>query len=661
MLAMLYDYGNVAPTTVERETATAMEEADALVAAAVASVDAPSYEATLRPVDLAWGRIASAYGRGAFLGQVSPDVATRAAGHAADERLTKWRVGLATREDLHAAMTAFAATDEAAALDGERQRLLEFWMRDFRRAGQELDRSARDEIGRLRARLVELAVAFQRNVNESNDWIEVGPAQLEGMPLSYVQRLARGERADTWRVSLDSPELLPFLEQSPDRQARAELFRRFWSRAAAANRPLIVEAIRLRHRIAELHGQPSWAHFSMEEKMARDPARVRAFYDEIVPPVALAAGREVAGMEELLAADGEPGPVGPEDWRYYDFEQRRDRFGVDHDVVSEHLPLDAVLDGMFAITGEVFGLRYRRLPEAHAWHPSVTLYEVRNADSDRPLAHFYADLFPRPDKFNHAAAFPLTVGHRRADGSYERPVTAIVANLTPPTGDRPSLLRHDEVETLFHEFGHVLHMSLTRAEAARFSGAETEWDFVEAPSQIMEHWTWEPDVVRRFARHYRTGAQIPVELVERLAAARTLNAGLRAAIQVFYGTLDLAMHAGDPEPDLEAILRETFKVTRLPYPAGTFLLGSFGHLMNGYDAGYYGYLWAEALGDDMWTRFERDGILSPAVGRAYRRTILEPNGSRSGDAMFADFVGREPSSEAWLRTKGLLRENAGVR
>ena len=176
------------------------------------------------------------------------------------------------------------------------------------------------------------------------------------------------------------------------------------------------------------------------------------------------------------------GAIGVWDWRFYDFCQRRDDYGVDAALVSEHLPLDRVLDGLFSITAEVFGLRYRRVEGTAAWHPAVELYEIRDAASDELLAHFYTDLFPRPDKYGHAAAFPLVVGHRRADGAYQRPVSAIVANLTPPAGDRPSLLRHEEVETLFHEFGHILHMSLTRAESARFSGAETEWDFVEAPS-----------------------------------------------------------------------------------------------------------------------------------------------------------------------------------
>ncbi len=652
MRGMLHDYRDASAASVERETQSAIRDAEALIDGAIGSTSAPSFDATLRPIDLAWARVAEAHGRGAFLGQVSTDAETRAAGHAADERLTKWRVGLAFRHDLYEAVAAFAASPGGEALSGEQGRLLDFWMRDFRRAGQEMAPEHRAELATIRERLVELEVAFGRNINEWDDGIEVGPAQLDGLPVAYVDRLAPGSQERTWRVSLDTPDLVPFLEQSPDRTARHDLYLRYWSRAVEQNRPLLQEAVRLRHRIAELHGATSWAHFALEVKMAAHPDRVRAFYEDIVPAASGEADREAAAMQSLLERDGGTGAIGVWDWRFYDFCQRRDDYGVDAALVSEHLPLDRVLDGLFSITAGVFGLRYRRVEGTAAWHPAVELYEIRDAASDELLAHFYTDLFPRPDKYGHAAAFPLVVGHRRADGAYQRPVSAIVANLTPPAGDRPSLLRHEEVETLFHEFGHILHMSLTRAESARFSGAETEWDFVEAPSQIMEHWTWEPEVLGRFARHYLTGEPMPDALVASMAAAKNLNAGLRAAIQVFYGTMDLDIHAGDAEPNLDEITRAAYEVTRLAYPDGTFLLASFGHLMGGYDAGYYGYLWAEALGDDMWARFERDGILSPAVGAAYRRAILEPNGSRSGDEMFEDFVGRAPSTEAWLRYKG---------
>jgi Zn-dependent oligopeptidase len=647
---VLYDFGSVTVASVGSETDAALAKADSLLASAAGA--APSFETTLHPLELAGAAVAVGYGRGAFMAQVHTDSAVRDAGQEAEERISKWRVGVAFRDDLYRAVRAFAETDEAAALEGERRRLLEFWLRDFRRAGQELTPERRAELEGLRNRLVELEVAFQRNVNEYRDQIDVTRDELAGLPDDYVDRLSPGAGEGTYRVSLDYPELNPFLEQARDRSLREQLFRKHWNRSVEANRPLLAEALGLRQRIAELLGHPTWAHYSMELKMAGKPQRVADFYAELIPKIADATEREVETLASAMKADGQDAQLQIWDWRYYDDQARR-ALGIDQSLVSEYLPLEAVIDGMFEITAAVLGLSYRQVEETHAWHESVRLYEIRNAGGEL-IAHFYADLFPREGKFGHAAAYQLVVGHRRADGEYERPVSAIVANFTPPSGDRPSLLTHREVETLFHEYGHILHMSLTHAEFARFSGAETEWDFVEAPSQIMQHWIWDASVLRRFARHYRTGEPMPEKLAAQLVGARMLNVGIKTATQAFYGALDLGLHAGDASPDLDDVLRSTYAVTRMPYPEGTFMLSGFAHVMGGYDAGYYGYMWSEVIGDDMFGRFAREGILSPAVGADYRREILEPNGSRSADDLVRAFLGREPSNEAFLRLRGML-------
>lgn len=651
---MLHDYTDVTPESVKSETDAALARADRLVAEAAAA--APSFDATLRPLELAGAMAADAYGHTAFMAQVHPDEAVRDAGQEAEERLSKWRVGLALREDLHRAVRGYADSDDAQQLSGERHRLLEFWLRDFRRAGQELEPAQRAELEGLLNRMVEIEIAFLRNVNEHEDWIDVTRDQLAGLPDDYIERLKPGDKPGTHRVSLDYPELNPFLEQAHDRSLRETLSRKSWNKAVEANRTLLAEAIQHRQRIAALLGKPTWAHHAMEVKMAGRPERVEDFYAQLVPPLQEAARSEMAEMESLLAADGQTAPVQTWDWPYYDAQQARDLHGVDQNEVSEYLSLDSVLQGMFDLTGEVFGLDYRRVDDTKAWHPSVQLFEILDRASGKLLAHFYADLFPREGKYGHAAAFPLVVGHRRADGSYATPVSAIVANFTPPSGDRPSLLRHGqhgEVETLFHEFGHILHMSLTRAEFVRFSAAETEWDFVEAPSSIMEHWVWNPDVLQRFARHYRTGKPLPRSLAEHMAGARWLNVGIRQTRQVWLGMMDIALHTATSTPDMDAIIRDAFGVTGMAYPERTFYLAGLTHLVGGYDAGYYGYMWAQVIGDDMFGRFMSEGVLSSAVGRDYRRAILEPNGSRSADEMLLGFLGRPPSNETFLRMRGM--------
>jgi len=648
---MLYDYTAVTVDSVNEATDQGLASADELVAAAIAAD--PSFEGTMATLDRATAALIRAYGHGAFMGQVHNDPAVRDAGMEAEERINKWRVGLPFRTDLYNAVRAFSETDEAVALEGERARLLEHWLRDFRRAGQELPAEDRTQLERVRNRLVEVEVEFQRNVNEHRDGIDVTREQLAGLPDTYVERLAPGEGEGTLRVTLEYPQLNPFLEQAEDRDLRRQLFEKNWRRAVVANRALLDEALELRRRIAELLGEPTWAHYALELKMAKQPDRVTAFYDELVPAVRAAVSRELETLQPRLQADGHTGAMQVWDWRYYDNALRRDEYGVDQNLVSEYLPLDAVMDGMLKLTGEVFGLDYRRIESANAWDDAVQLWEILDRETGRHIAHFYADLFPRDGTFGHAAAFALVVGHRAADGEYVAPVSAIVASFTPPSAECPSLLRHSEVTTLFHEFGHILHMSLTRAEFARFSGAETEWDFVEAPSQIMEHWAWDPSVLARFARHYATGEPMPAELMEALGRSRYVDIGLWTSIQTVYGQVDMALHANGAGEEPEAAMRRVFAVTGMPYPERTFFLSGFAHLVGGYDAGYYGYLWSSVIGDDMFSRFAREGILSPAVGADYRREILEPNGSRDADDLVRAFLGREPSNEEFLRRRGM--------
>jgi Zn-dependent oligopeptidase len=391
----------------------------------------------------------------------------------------------------------------------------------------------------------------------------------------------------------------------------------------------------------------------MEEKMAKHPAAVESFYAELIPSLSEGGRAEIDVMAEMLAADTGSRDLQSWDWRYYDTQLRKREFGIDTNEVAEYLKLEDVIAGMLDLTAGVFGLTYQPVPEARAWHDDVLLYQILDSASGDHLAYFYADLFPREGKFSHAAAFPLYPGHRSSTGTYLRPISAIVANLTKPTEDRPALLQHTEVETLFHEFGHILHMSLTKADFTRFSGANTEWDFVEAPSQIMEEWCWQPDVLQTFARHYQTGDPIPKELVRDLIRARHLNVALHTLRQVSFGVFDMGLHGPGDHSDLDLIHERAETVGLLPPHEGTFFPASFGHLLGGYDAGYYGYLWSKVYGLDMFSRFAEQGVTSPKVGHQYRHEILAPGGSLDGDQLLRNFLGREPSNEAFLHHIGI--------
>lgn len=642
------------PDQVAAVTDTALAEADELVSELV-SAGERTWATTMAPLNDVSDRIGQAFGSGAFMGYVSSDEAVRTAAREAEERMQQWAVELMFRDDLYAAVSEYAATAEASGLEGERARLVEFTVRDLRRAGHELDPDVRAEVKRLTQRLVELGIQFETNIAEHDDFLVVTRQDLAGLPDAYIEGLAPGEAEGTFKVTMAYPDVIPFMENAQRRDLREQLAFKFNNRASELNRPILEETVRLRARIAELFGHPSWAHYQLEEQMAQEPAAVTAFYEELIPPLTAAGRDEIETMTAMLAEDtGEADAVlQPWDWRYYHTRLSRERHGVDPNQVAEYFPLEAVLDGMFEITGDVFGLDYAPA-DIEAWHPDVRSFAVHDRSDGRFIAHFFMDLFPREGKYSHAAAFPLVSGRRLADGSYQTPVSAIIANFTKPTARRPSLLQHSEVETLFHEFGHILHQVLTRAELVRFSGSSTERDFVEAPSQIMEHWTWQPSVLARFARHHETGEPLPASLVEAMVRARNLNIALTTLRQVQFGVLDMGLHGeGAAERDLDEIHETATRVALLPVHEGTFFPASFGHMLGGYDAGYYGYLWSEVFGDDMFSRFEREGLTDPKVGAEYRSAILEAGGSLDGMDLLTNFLGRQPSNEAFLRKLGI--------
>jgi thimet oligopeptidase len=644
---VLYDYTTVTAASVRAEVENAIARAEEMLAAVVAPHERPTWESTMAPLDRVGALVTIASGRGPFMARVHPDREVRDAAQAAEERLSKWVSDLAFRRDLYEAVEAYAATPEAKAREAEDARLLAFTRRDFRRAGHALAPEQRAEVQRLRTRLVELGVAFARNIDEYQDGLDLTREDLDGLPEDYLSRLTPGKTEGTFRVSLDYPEYYPFMDQARRADLRRAMQFKMFNQAREQNLPILEEAVRLRLDIAHLFGLPSWAHYGMEEKMAGQPSAVERFYAGLIPPLTAKARGELA---ELAAANGGAAPD-PWDFRYLHTAIRRERFGIDPNEVAAYFPLERVVQGMFDLTGEVFGLEYRRLEGVAVWHPDVTVYEIADRATGHPLATFYADLFPREGKFGHAAAFDMVPAHQ-ADDEYVLPVTAVAANFTKPIATQPSLLRHDEVVTLFHEFGHVLHNSLGHTRHPRFAGYNTEWDFVEAPSQIMEHWCWTPEVLQRFARHHQTGEPIPAAMVEQLAAARDLHVALLTLRQISFGLLDMAFHGPAETKDLFAITRETTAVTGFPHHEGTFYPAGFGHLF-GYDAGYYGYLWAMVFGDDMFSRFEAAGYTSPEVGREYRCKVLERGGSVDAAVLLRDFLGREPNQQAFLRHLGI--------
>jgi thimet oligopeptidase len=651
--APLIAYPTVSSGMIESETEAAMKRADAILADMLSRKGERSFDDTMRPLSDVQNVLGQAFGKFSFLGYVSPDSTLREVARAREEVLNKYAVDLGFREDIYDAVKAFPGTSEAKQLQGERARYLEFTLRDYRRNGFEESKETRDKIKERQKRLVELGLEFEKNLAEWKDGIEVPPDRTAGLPESYLARLEKTEDGN-YKVSLDYPEYFPFIENSAEAQLRRDLMVKAWNQGYPRNVELLEEAIAVRDEMGKLLGYPSWAHYRLETRMAKDPETALAFLKDLQQKV---RPKFEADLAKIQATYDDPDGIDYWDWRYYHTQQLKNEYRVDALAVAEYFPLQRVLDGMFAITQDMFGLRYAEVKNAEVWHPDVKLFEVYDVKTDEFIGHFYTDLFPRDGKFGHAAAFPLR-GGGVFGGKRQPPISAIVANFTKPTEDAPSLLTHDEVETLFHEFGHILHQTLTRAETPRFAGAETEQDFVEAPSQNLEHWIWEPEVLNRFAAHYKTGEKIPREMLDGMIAAKHLNSGIETLRQIFYGSLDMAYSDKGAKKNTTEILDEMHPICGFPNIKGTHFQAGFGHLF-GYDAAYYGYLWSKVYGDDMYTAFSSGGILNPEIGMRYRKEIYEKGGTEDGIELVRSFLGREPNSDAFLADLGLTPERAG--
>lgn len=586
-----------------------------------------------------------------FLKYVSADKAVRDAGHACETRIEKLLVDVYAREDLYRTLKDSAAR-AAADLTGADKLLAEKTLQDFRRNGLDLPPLERARYKLLKKRLVDMELTFGKNLNEVADSLAFAREELEGLPEDYIGRLERLPDG-RYKVTLDYPDYFPFMSNAKSEDARRRLDALMKNRAYPENVALLEEILPLRLRLARMLGYPTHAHYVLEERMAKSPEEVSRFLKRMRRRLARKAKPELKEMLALKRRD-DPGAKGFFSWDYFFYDNllKRTRYEVDDEKVKEYFPMEKVTEGMLDLYQRLLGVRFRRVEPAEAWHDDVARYEAADAGSGEVYGHFYMDLHPREGKYKHAAAFTLIGGRREADGSYRAPVSAMVANFNKPGADRPSLLKHDEVETYFHEFGHIMHQVLTRADHPRFAGTRVARDFVEAPSQMLENWVWKKEVLKSLSGHYRTGETLPEELLQRMIEAKNLNSGLRYLRQSAYAAVDQAYHQARREDTTETYRKLYDEITLIPLAPGTHPQASFGHLM-GYAASYYGYMWSEVFSADMFSRFEKEGVLDPALGRRYREVILEPGGGEEAGELLRRFLGRAPDETAFLKSIGL--------
>jgi thimet oligopeptidase len=594
--------------------------------------------------------------------ETSQDAALRDAATQAVKELEEWTVGLDYREDVYKVLKSYA--DRKPSLKGEDAKLLSETMRDYRRAGLELPKTQRDQVERMRKQLSNLAIDFESNVTKAEKPVKFTKAELEGVSDGLLEQIKTGDDQYTVMANV-TVQYLNVMENARREDIRKRLLVAHDNLAREQNIPLLEKILPLRDDIAKALGYKNWADYQTEVKMVKNGTTAIDFLEKLKTGLQPKFDAELAAYREIKIR--ETGDAKAQifiwDWRYFSNQLKKEKYTVDAEQLRVYFPYQRVLEGMFKIYQNIFGLKFQRVDPPYRWVNDLQLYAVSDSKTDEPLGLFYLDMFPREGKYNHFAQFGLIEGKLLDNGKYQRPVCALVCNFPAPSKDKPSLLEHSDVETLFHEFGHAMHTILTRAKYGRFSGTSVPRDFVEAPSQMLENWVWDKRVLDSFAADYRDPSKkIPAEILAKLKESRLATEGTRYRRQLSFGLTDLRLHteihdnnASEALPLSNKVLSEVF----LPLVPDTAFVAYFGHLM-GYDAGYYGYAWADAIAADMATVFEKapNGYFDQAAGRRLRTEVYEVGDSRDVNVSIEKFLGRKRSLDPFLKKIGIEKEGA---
>ncbi|HUJ72782.1 MAG TPA: M3 family metallopeptidase [Verrucomicrobiae bacterium] len=589
--------------------------------------------------------------------ETSPDAALRDAATDSLKELQEWMVGLDYREDVYRAIKAYA--DTKPKLEGEDAKLLLETMRDYHRAGLELPKADRDEVERMRKELSRLMTDFSTNITKAEKAIKFTKAEFDGVPEDFLKQIKTGEDEYTVMANI-TWHYITVMDNATREDTRKRLYVEQSNLAKDENVPLLEKIVSLRDDIAKKLGYKTWADFQTEVKMVKNADTAIRFLEDLKTGLQPKFRAELEVFRQLKVKEtGDTNSViNVWDWRHYSDQLKKEKYNVDAEQLRVYFPYQHVLDGLFTIYQSIFGLKFERVDPPYKWIGDLQMYTVSDARTGEPLGLFYLDMFPREGKYNHFAEFGIIEGKLLPDGRYQRPTAALVCNFPAPTGDHPSLMSHDDVVTIFHEFGHAMHSILTRAKYSRFSGTSVPGDFVEAPSQMLENWPWDKKVLDSFAADYRDPTKkIPQSILDSLKEARLATEGTRYERQLSFALLDMALHTQIHDTNAQDVVKLSNQVLSevfLPVPDDTAFVAYFGHLM-GYDAGYYGYAWADAIAADMNTVFEKapNGHFDKQAGMRLRKEIYEVGDSRDVNISIEKFLGRPRSIEPFLKRIGI--------
>ena len=664
-------FGSIKPEHVEPALDALLVENRAAVADVLAAGGPWGWESLVAPLEALDDRLNRIWSPVSHMNAVVNNPELRAAYEACLPRLSDYATEMGQNEALYQAFDALHQSAAFAGLSRAQQTVIEHTLRDFRLSGVALPAEQKARYKALKSELSQLTTTFSNNLlDATNGWHKLvhDEAALAGLPESskgMLKQAAEREGEDGWRITLEFPSYFAVMTYAEDRALREELYQAYVTRASDQgphagqwdNTPVMEQILAIRHELAQLLGFQNYAERSLATKMAQDPQQVLDFLRDL-------ASRSMnlarADLDEVHAFARDAGieTLQPWDISYYSEKLRQDKYAISQEDLKPYFPEDRVVEGLFEVVKRLYGLVITEQQGVPVWHEDVRFFHIHDGEGHL-RGRFYLDLYARPHKRGGAWMDECMVRRVREDGSVQTPTAYLVCNFAPPVGDTPALFTHDEVQTLFHEFGHGLHHMLTRIDIAGVSGINgVPWDAVELPSQFMENWCWEREALDLFAAHYQSGEKIPDALYQKMIAAKNFQSGMQMVRQLEFSLFDFRLHLEyDPSAGgrVQQILDEVrAEVAVVRPPEYNRFQHGFSHIFaGGYAAGYYSYKWAEVLSADAFSRFEEEGIFNQATGLAFLEGILEQGGSRDPMELFVEFRGREPSIDALLRHSGI--------
>ncbi|MCF7743100.1 MULTISPECIES: oligopeptidase A [Aeromonas] len=665
-------FSQIKPEQVQPAVIQAIADCKQKISDVLAQRDPHTWDSLIAPLEEVNDRLSRIWSPVSHLNSVLNSEALREAHDACLPLLSEFQTYVGQHEGLYQAYLALSQSDDFPLLSGAQRKEIQNTLRDFRLSGIGLPAEAQQRYGEIQARLSELASRFSNNVLDATQgWhkLVADEAELAGLPDSVraaARQMAELKGKEGWLFTLDIPSYLPVMMYADNRELRAEMYEAFTTRASDQgpnagkwdNSAIMSELLTLRRELAQLLGFANYAELSLATKMADKTEQVVSFLTDLAAK-SLPQGK--AELEEIRAFAAEQhgqSELAAWDLAYYAEKLKQHKFSISDEQLRPYFPASKVVKGLFEVVKRVFGMKVRERLGIDTWHPDVRFYDIFDAD-DELRGSFYLDLYAREHK-QGGAWMDVCLGRRyRQDGSLQKPVAYLTCNFNGPVDGKPALFTHNEVVTLFHEFGHGIHHMLTRIDVAGVAGINgVAWDAVELPSQFLENWCWESEALAFISGHYETGEPLPADLLEKMLTARNFQAAMQMLRQLEFALFDFRLHQEfDPAnpAQLPALLGEVrSQVAVMTPPAFNRFQHSFSHIFaGGYAAGYYSYKWAEVLSADAFSRFEEEGIFNPATGQSFLKNILEKGGSKEPMELFRAFRGREPKVDALLRHSGI--------